>query len=32
MRPFFFSFVYNFRALPETPAKVRHLDPGWGTS
>ncbi|MEO3693220.1 zinc-dependent metalloprotease [Roseateles paludis] len=29
-RSFFFSFVYNFRALPETPAKVRHLDPRLG--
>ena len=29
-RSFFFSFVYNFRALPETLAKVRHLDPRLG--
>jgi hypothetical protein len=29
-RSMFFSFVYNFRALPEVPAAVRHADPRLG--
>ncbi|MFT7723250.1 MAG: zinc-dependent metalloprotease [Roseateles sp.] len=29
-RSMFFSFVYNFRALPEAPAAVRHADPRLG--
>lgn len=29
-RSMFFSFVYNFRALPETPAAIRHADPRLG--
>lgn len=29
-RSMFFSFVYSFRALPETPAAVRHTDPRLG--
>ncbi len=29
-RSMFFSFVYNFRALPEQPAAIRHADPRLG--
>lgn len=29
-RSFFVSYVYNFRALPEVPAAVRHIDPRLG--
>jgi hypothetical protein len=29
-RSMFFSFVYNFRALPEAPAAIRHADPRLG--
>lgn len=29
-RSMFFSFVYSFRALPETPAAIRHIDPRLG--
>lgn len=29
-RSMFFSFVYSFRALPETPAAIRHADPRLG--
>ncbi|MCE4536395.1 zinc-dependent metalloprotease [Pelomonas sp. P7] len=29
-RSMFFSFVYSLRALPETPAAVRHADPRLG--
>jgi hypothetical protein len=29
-RSMFFSFVYSFRALPESPAAVRHADPRLG--
>ncbi len=29
-RSFFVDFVYNFKALPETPAAVRYIDPRLG--
>jgi hypothetical protein len=29
-RSFFVDYVYNFRALPEVPAAVRHIDPRLG--
>ncbi len=29
-RSFFVSYVYNFKALPEVPAAIRHIDPRLG--